>query len=137
MKAERGFSVIEFLVVGAIFGILALIAIPQYSIYKQKGYNTAATNDLRNIAAAQQRFFDGNQSFVEISHCDKIKEEEHCKIKGLPGVSQLSKGIVLNIEAYPDGFQGSAHHVNSSSVCRWDSRQGGMLGCKRTPVVIR
>ena len=137
METERGFSVIEFLVVGAIFGVLALIAIPQYSIYKQKGYNTTATNELRNVAAAQQRFFDNNQSYVEISNCSSVSESNRCTVRGLPGVAKLAEGIALTIEAYPDGFAGTARHVNSSSICRWDSRQGGMLGCKRAEILIR
>jgi type IV pilus assembly protein PilA len=137
MRAERGFSVIEFLVVGAIFGILALIAIPQYSIYREKGYGTTAANDLRNIAAAQERFFLQNQSYVEISNCSSVSEETQCDIKGLPGMNQLSQGIVLNIEAYPDGFAGSSRHVNSATICRWDSREGGMLGCKKEQHILR
>jgi prepilin-type N-terminal cleavage/methylation domain-containing protein len=131
MVRERGFSVIEFLVVGAIMGILALIAVPQYSIYRQKGFNTAAANDLRSMAAAQEALFAQTGKYHAISHCTSEDPGTQCKIEGIPGMSQLAKGVNLSIEASPTGFTGTARHVKSKVVCRWDSAQGGMLGCSK------
>lgn len=132
MKRERGFSVIEFLVVGAIMGILALIAIPQYSIYRQKGFNTAAANDLRSMAAAQEAFFAQNGKYQPVSHCSSNDPSTQCKIEGIPGISQLAKGVNLSIETKPTGFTGVAKHVKSNVTCKWDSTQGGMLGCSKS-----
>jgi type IV pilus assembly protein PilA len=131
MGKERGFSVIEFLVVGAIVGILALIAVPQYSMYRQKGYNTSAANDLRNVAAAQEAFFAQHGKYFPVTHCTSPDHTSQCKIEGLPGVSELSKGVNLNITASAGGFSGSSKHVKSGSTCKWDSTQGGMLGCSK------
>ncbi|NCP04404.1 MAG: prepilin-type N-terminal cleavage/methylation domain-containing protein [Deltaproteobacteria bacterium] len=49
VQNKRGFTLIELLIVVAIIGILAAIAIPQFSSYRQKAYNSAAQTDLRNI----------------------------------------------------------------------------------------
>jgi type IV pilus assembly protein PilA len=130
-RNERGFSIVELLVVGAIFGILALIAVPQYSMYRERSYKTAAANDLRNIAAAQESYFAQNAKYYALTTCSNVDALSQCEINGLPGVARLSKGINMQIEAGPSGFKGEARHAKSDLVCRWDSTQGGMLGCTR------
>ncbi len=130
-NSEDGFSIIELVVVGAIFGILALIAIPQYSMYRERSYKTAAANDLRNVALAQETYFAQNARYLAISNCSKVDPLSQCTIAGLPGISNLSKGVNIKIETSAAGFKGEARHANSSLVCRWDSTQGGMLGCSK------
>jgi type IV pilus assembly protein PilA len=62
-KSQQGFTLIELLIVVAIIGILAAIAIPQFAAYRIRGYNSAATSDLRNMRTTQEAMFSDYQSY--------------------------------------------------------------------------
>ncbi|MEK6743717.1 MAG: prepilin-type N-terminal cleavage/methylation domain-containing protein [Nitrospirota bacterium] len=61
---KKGFTLIELLIVVAIIAILAAIAIPQFSSYRIRGYNSAATADLRNARTAEEAFFSDWQVYA-------------------------------------------------------------------------
>jgi type IV pilus assembly protein PilA len=63
-KDEKGFTLIELMIVIAIIGILAAIAIPQFSAYRTRSFNAAANADLRNAATAQEAYFVDNQRYA-------------------------------------------------------------------------
>lgn len=61
-RGEKGFTLIELMIVIAIIGILAAIAIPQFTKYREKGYETAARADVKNAYTAAQAYFADNPS---------------------------------------------------------------------------
>ena len=64
LKNKKGFTLIELLIVVAIIAILAAIAIPQFSEYRIKGYNSAGLADLRNARTAEEAFFSDWQVYA-------------------------------------------------------------------------
>jgi type IV pilus assembly protein PilA len=64
MRKNEGFTLIELMIVIAIIGILAAIAIPQFSAYRTRSYNSSAESDLRNAATAQEAYYVDHQTYV-------------------------------------------------------------------------
>ena len=63
LNKREGFTLIELMIVIAIIGILAAIAIPQFSAYRTRSYNSAAQADLRNAATAQEAYYVDEQTY--------------------------------------------------------------------------
>lgn len=62
-NTDAGFTLIELLIVVAIIGILAAIAIPQFSSYRAKAYNSAATSDLKNGKTGLESYYTEQQYY--------------------------------------------------------------------------
>lgn len=90
-RNEKGFTLIELMIVIAIIGILAAIAIPQFTAYKKRAYNATANSDVKNAYTAAQAYFSDNPDATSLS------------LGALTGAGyRQSDGITTSIDSFTD-----------------------------------
>ncbi len=68
MKDQKGFTLIELMIVIAIIGILAAIAIPQFGAYRRRGYNSSVKADLKNLATCNEAYFTDKYTYTSAAN---------------------------------------------------------------------
>ena len=101
---EKGYSLVELLVVMTMIGILAIIGVPQYSNFIAKGSVKRATNDLlQNARLASTLAIKENQNYVIAFN--------------LAGPNSYSMGFDTNGDGIPEGYDnGPVRVVNLQSA---------------------
>jgi len=116
---DSGFTLIELLIVMAVVGALLAIAIPQYSSYRKRAFDTRAQVDLRNVALAEEAYFLDSESYFPCA-------DNGCT--QLPGIKSLSNGVTLAVTTTASGFIGTAKHPNGTGrIYTWDTDRGGLI----------
>ena len=64
MRRQHGFTLVELMIVVAIIGILAAIAIPQYQEYVARSKISEAINTLSEMRIRMERYFQDNRTYV-------------------------------------------------------------------------
>ena len=63
LQNKKGFTLIELMIVIAIIGILAAIAIPQFTKYRSRAQGSQALSDLRNVKTDMEGYFAEYQEY--------------------------------------------------------------------------
>ena len=63
-KMQRGFTLLELLIVVVVISVLAMIAYPSYSDYVRRGKIAEATSTLMETRAKMERFFLDNRTYA-------------------------------------------------------------------------
>jgi len=70
MKLQRGFTLIELMIVVAIIAILSTIAYPAYTDYITRGKITEATSALASKRILMEQFFQDNRTYASAPACN-------------------------------------------------------------------
>ncbi len=93
-KDQKGFTLIELMIVIAIIGILAAIAIPQFSAYRGRSYMAAVKSDAKNALTAVTMYMTDNPGVVPPAETI-ASEQTGATYKG----ARASKGSSIAIAA--------------------------------------
>lgn len=122
IRNEKGFTLVELLIVVAIIGILASIAVPQFAAYRQRAYCVTQNNDLASLAITQEAYF-----------IDKTAYAASVAILSIPTYGFTpSTDDVITITVTPSSqnvtsfFTAVATHPGCGSTSTWDSSKGGL-----------
>jgi len=115
---RRGFTLVELLVVIALIAILAAIAIPQFSTFRQRSLDASAVMDLRNAANAEEQMFATTHAYVSCRNAN-------CQTR-LTGFHR-TPNVTIRMRAGRASFTGTATHSSGSGkVWVYDSAAGGL-----------
>ena len=107
---ERGFSLIELLIVVAIIGIIAAIAIPNLLKSQQAAHETAAKAELKTIGSTQVLYSisKGHGKFADLPTLGSLGYVDSNMASGVKG-GYVFASTPINAEGMPPMFDTTAH----------------------------
>lgn len=116
IRQDKGFTLIELMIVIAIIGILAAIAVPQFSAYKKRANDKVALAQVKDMATAEEAYCAENGRYTTL-----LSDLESHGFKAHPDVTR-SRSLVGST-AY---VLTATHKSGTGKTFTWISDQGGL-----------
>ncbi|RMD59489.1 hypothetical protein D6833_11380 [Candidatus Parcubacteria bacterium] len=112
------------MVVVAIIGILAAIAIPNYFKFRQKGYEDMVVNDVRNAASLEEAYYASTGPYLPFGPAtgpNVVTLSGNIKLR-------VSRNVTIEGVVNPDGsLTITGTHPGATSPISYSSTIGGVL----------
>ena len=95
-NGQKGFTLIELMIVIAIIGILAAIAIPQFAAYRERGYIASMQADLNSVRIAEEAYYVDHGEYTGVA--DFTNDVTSGDLDDY-GLKSLSDGNKFKVEA--------------------------------------
>ena len=115
-KDERGFTLIELMIVIAIIGILAAIAIPQFSAYRERAYISSMQADCSAIRTAEEAYYADKNVYKATTNPGKDLKDY--------GIVALSEGNSATVTIKGTTYKVVMKSTKTKKTVTFDSTKG-------------
>lgn len=104
MKTERGFTLIELMIVVVLIGIIAGIAYPSYRNHMVKSNRAAAQGYMMSLSTRQEQIMLDRREYLAATNAQLTATTPPTGLLGVPPEVSRNYTVVINVAATPPAY---------------------------------
>lgn len=127
LRDDRGFTLVELLVVVVIIGILVAIAIPIFLNQRAAAQDRAVESDIRNAIPVMETYYADHGAYPDSATNAPAEESEAAQVFYLEGSEYpitVSEDVVLTISGNGQTYTITGEHSATGNEFQYDSETG-------------